>query len=105
MRAHALEQLESFAPGGRVARVVQIHQQQVVGLSHDAIEYATDGAHEIRLEAGIRQQQAKRLENVSLIVGDKDARGGHQQEDQDLGFRFAITAPETTSRSSSDVPD
>ncbi len=51
VRSHAIEQFETLTPGRRVARVIEIHEQQVVRPFDDPIEHAADGADELRLES------------------------------------------------------
>ena len=77
MRPHLVEQVKTFAPGCRVARVVEVHQQEVVRLPRHAIDDVVDRAHKVGLEARIAEKQAQRLQDVGLVVGDKDARKGH----------------------------
>ena len=76
MRPHLVEQVETFAPGCRVARVVEVHQQEVVRLPRHAIDDVVDRAHKVGLEARVAEEQAQRLQDVCLVVGDKDARKG-----------------------------
>ena len=67
------EQLETFAPRRRIARVVEIHEEQVVVLRVQPIAHFLDGARGVGLETGAAQQQAKCGDDVRLIVGDQHA--------------------------------
>ena len=64
-------------PRGRVARVVQVHEQGVEVLRTRAPSGSPAGeAHGLRLVAFALQQQAQRLEDVRLVVGDQDTGSG-----------------------------
>ena len=75
VRAHAIEQIEAFAARRRVARVVQIHQQQVVRLvdARGRARRPTELTRSVSKPASV-EQQAQRLQDVGLVVGDEDAR-------------------------------
>ena len=75
-RAHARDQLQPLVAGGRVARVVEVHQQQVVrvlGLAQRGQHRRGRGDRAHR-EAVALEEQAERFEDVGLVVGHEDAR-------------------------------
>ena len=69
-------QLQTFAPGGRVAAIVQIHQQQVERTLAQAFEHRVGRADELGLVTLACEEPPERLEDVGLIVGDEDFRRG-----------------------------
>ena len=69
-----LQQIEPFFTRRRVARVVEIHQDDVVVLQlHRAQQLLRRRGRVDEIALGL-QQQAQRLEHVRLIVADQNAR-------------------------------
>ncbi len=72
---HLADQRQAFRPRRRVARVVQVHQQQVELAGVDLARDLLDRRRARRLEAGRLQGQPQGGDDVRLIVGDQDAGG------------------------------
>jgi hypothetical protein len=72
--AHFLEQLESFTSGRRIAGVVEVHQQQIVGAAIETGTHLLHRAGGVGLEAGIAKQEPQRGDHVGLVVGHEHAR-------------------------------
>ena len=70
----AVEQLETFLAGGGVARVVEVHQDDVEIARFDGIDGRGGRVDGLGLIAFALHQEAQRFEDVGLIVGDEDAR-------------------------------
>ena len=73
VRAHARNQLQPFAPGGRVAGIVR--DPSAAGRTARARSRSITAAVELtnsRLVAFAGQQPAQCLEDVGLVVGDED---------------------------------
>ena len=70
------DELEALAAGRRVARVVQVEQHRVEVARCERREHRRRRAGRLDLVALALEQQAERLEDVGLIVGDEDVGGG-----------------------------
>ena len=71
--ADARNELEPFAAGGRVARVVQVHEQQVELLGAEPFHDRVRRGDELRQVSLAGQQPAQGFEHVRLVVGDENA--------------------------------
>ena len=79
-RADPLDEVQAFLPGGRVAGVVEVEDGQIEVGRFDALDRLGRRARLDHLEAFVEEQQAQRIEDVRLVVGDQDpdwARVGH----------------------------
>jgi hypothetical protein len=74
-----VQQVEPFLPRRRVPRVVEVHQHGVEVARFERREDARGRLRGLDLVLLRFEEQAERLENVLLIVGDEDARfsGAH----------------------------
>ena len=78
--ADPLDQVEAFLTRGRVAGVVEVEDGQIEVGRLDALDRLDRRARLDHLEAFVEEQQAQRVEDVGLVVGDQDAgwtRVGH----------------------------
>ena len=73
-RVNPLQQVEPFFAGRRVARVVEVHQDDVVVLELHRAKQLLRRRRRVDDVALRLQQQAQRLEHIGLIVADQDAR-------------------------------
>ena len=73
------EQVEAFLAGGGVARVVQIHQDDVEVAALERAQQLLRRCRGLDVEAFALQQQPQRLEDVGLIVGEQDPQDGGSQ--------------------------
>jgi hypothetical protein len=71
----AVKQVEPLVAGGRVPRVVHVHQQRVVVTALERDEHSRRRCDRLDLEAFSLEEETQRLEDVRLIVGDQDGRG------------------------------
>ena len=68
------QQIQPFASGGRVARVVEIHQEEIEILGFEGLD------HRPRRDGGVDlvplplEQEAERLQDVRFVVSDQGAR-------------------------------
>ena len=72
-RLNLLEQLEPFLPGGGVARIVQIDDDEVEIFVLEAPQNFRRRFSRFDLVAFALQQQTQRFEHIRLVVGDQDA--------------------------------
>jgi len=68
------EQIETFAAGSGVARVVQVHEQQIEFAKGDDFEKLGRGADSLGGVAVAFEQERESTLHVGLVVGDQDAR-------------------------------
>ena len=73
-RCKRAEEVDALLARGGVARVVEVHEHGVDVLPVDDGEHARRRGGGDDVEAFALEQQAKRLEDVDLVVGDEDAR-------------------------------
>jgi len=64
------EQLEPLAARSRIARVIQVHQQQIEFAARHRFQQIRGRSRRLGHVALPLQQQAQRTQHVSLIVGD-----------------------------------
>ena len=72
--AQLRQEIEALLAGRRVARVVQVHQHDVVLVAVDRLQDRRRRPGRIDLEPLGLQQQAQRLEHIRLIIGDENPR-------------------------------
>ena len=73
-RAQVVEQIEPFLAGRRVARVIEVHQDDVELAAFDRGDDAGGRGGGLNLIALGLEQQAERFEHVGLIVRHEDPR-------------------------------
>ena len=73
-RLELAQEVESFTPRRGVAGVVEVHQHCVEVAGVEARQDGRGRRRGLHLEALALEQQAERLEDVFLVVGDEDAR-------------------------------
>ena len=71
----AREKIEPFAPRRRVARVVQVHQEDVEVRRVEGREHAARRGGGLDRESLALQKETKGLEHVALVVGDENPVG------------------------------
>lgn len=71
------QHVESLLPGGGVARVVEVHEDQVRPVGQGRFEQGFGMVHANRLVAFALQEETKGGQHVGLVVGDEDASGRH----------------------------
>src|SRR4051812_33281582 len=74
-RLQLQDQIEPFATGGGIPRVVQVDDRHVEDFRAHGFEQAGGRAHGGHAHAVVLEQQAHGGEHVLLVVGDDDARG------------------------------
>ena len=76
---HAFEQIQTLAARRRIARVVEIHQQQVVlPIARHPFDEGVHRSDHVDLVAQIDEQKREGLKDVGLVIGDEHAgRGKH----------------------------
>ena len=68
------QQIQTLFARRGIARVIQIHQQQIVAIGFKLFQHAGRRIHGLNLVTLTLEQQAESFENVRLIVGDKRSR-------------------------------
>jgi hypothetical protein len=69
----ARQQIDSLAARRRIAGVVQVHQQQIERARGDCRERSLRRPHGVDVNAFALEQQAQRVDQVRLVVGDQDS--------------------------------
>ena len=75
MLPDAAEQIEPFASGRGVARVVEIDEETVELARGKALQHERWSAGSLEVVPLRKQKKPKRLENLRLVVGDQEAAG------------------------------
>ena len=73
-RLQARKDVEPFHAGGRVARVVEIHEHGIERARLDRAQNLRHRACDLDLEAAPLEHEAQCLEHIGLIVGNENAR-------------------------------
>ena len=73
-RLDAGQQIDALTPRRGVARIVQIHQEQIERLGTERGKGRVRGGYGLHIDALRFEQELEGIDEVRLIVGDQDAR-------------------------------
>ena len=71
--AELVQQVEPFLPRRRIARIVQVHQNQIERTRIQRPQQSLRRVHGFRQISGALQQQPKSLQDVRLVIADQDS--------------------------------